>query len=189
MPCAKPWNLPAISMCLLRKQEPHDFEIRWHLMCQGPEPDPKGFRKFIEGMRMVKDGWIWGPSDDTLQPRSLLQRLCQLVCANPGAGVIVFSQLRSRRENCPWLGRPWPADHEPVLRARPENMRPCRVDSTQCFFKKEFIGDRVFDFDRYRFEADGNFIMQLYQESPHRFVFCDEILTWFNSLEWGDVPK
>ena len=181
-PCARPQNLPLITKNLLIEQRPHPFEVRLHIMAQGAiEADPKGYFKVNEGIDLTKDGWIWGPSDDTIHPSALFATLGRLVGTKPTPGAIVFSQ--HRKGVCPWTGGAWDNGEPGILRARPENMKRCRVDATQVFWNRVWLGDRRYDFQRYGPEADGALISELYQKHPDKFLLHDEVLTSFGALD------
>ncbi len=168
MPSCKPHHLPRIVRRLYREMEQHPFELRWHLMIQGPEPDPKGMVKVDEGIELVRSGWVWTPSDDALHSPALFRRLAEVARQHPHAGAIVFSEHRPDGS---------------ILRARPAEMNPCRVDGSQVFWRREFIGRERHDFHRVGMAADGEFIRRLHERSPEGFVFVDEVLLDFNSLE------
>lgn len=181
MPCARPENLPLITNNLLCVQQPHVFEVRLHIMLQGPEPDPKGYFKVNEGLDLTKDGWAWGPSDDTLQPLNLFNILGRL--ARPDMGAVVFSQQRKLSSPCPWTGGRWDNDEPGILRARPENMKRCRVDATQVFWNRAWLGDRRYDFKNFGPEADGALIEHLYMRHPDKFFLYEPFLVNFGSLD------
>lgn len=170
MSCVRPQNIPKISEYIL-ECDPHPFEIRWHILQQGPDPDPKGIRKVNEELDRIKDGWFWTASDDAQHSKSLFRRLGETIAANPECGVVVFSERRDHKEG-------------PILHAHADNMRPCCVDGTQPIFRRDLIGDHRFDFDQYGDQCDGRFIQLIHQQHPDKFVFVDEVLMNFNSLQW-----
>jgi hypothetical protein len=148
--------------------EPHPFELRWHLCIQGPDPDPKGSRKINEMLDNIQSGWCWWPSDDTIEHPALYRRLGETIAANPTAGAIVVSQHRG-------------GGH--VLHARPDAMKVCHVDGAQVIWDRAFIGSERHQ-EKHGGTADGNFIVNKWREAPERFVFLDEVLTNWNSLDW-----
>lgn len=168
MPCAKPHNIPRIAPSVLQC-EPHPFELRWHIMQQGPEPDRFGFLKINEALDGFKDGWFQTPSDDSLHHASLYLRTGEIIAANPSAKAIVFSEDRGREE---------------ILHAHPDNMKPGAVDGSQVIWNRAFVGDLRYEWFEYRHEADGVFTQTLYERDPGAFFFCPEVLVRFNSLEW-----
>jgi len=181
MPTSRPWNLPTIIKCYLQDMEPHPFEIRWHLMCQGPEPDPKGFYKSSEGIGCAPDGWLWFPSDDSIQPSTLFWRLGKIIQSCNGIGAVVFSQRR--RGVCPWTGGSWDNEEPGILRADPANMKKCRVDCTQVFFERMFLNGFRFQPAKHGSECDGGMIEELFERDPSRFVFAPNDYVFFNSLD------
>jgi hypothetical protein len=195
MPVSRPHNLPRITHFYLTQMEEHPFEVRWLMGVQGRnEPDPKGMRKVDELMRMVPGGWFIAQADDTVHHPALFRRIAEVIEKNPRAGAIIFSGQRSRRLSLrrrikqAWSilvsGRPGKSPEPVILKACPENMRPCHVCGSQMVFKKEFVGDQTFDFDTHGKLCDGVFIEKLWKKDPGAFVFVDEPLAWFGSMEW-----
>lgn len=150
--------------------EPHPFEVRWHILLQGPEEDPKGVNKVNEGIDQAPDGWLMLISDDTDQHPALFRRLGETIAANPKAGAVVFSQDRHE-------GR----FH---LRARPDNMHPCHVCGGQIAWERAFLGTNRYNYAKHGGTCDGELIRFMYKQAPERFVFVEEVLTKFGSLEW-----
>lgn len=170
MPCARPHNIPKLAASYLQKWEPHPWEIRWHIMLQGPDSDPKGNHKCNEGVDCVPDGWLMLIADDTEQHPSLLRRLAEVIEQNPQAGAVLFNQDRH-------AGRS-------ILMARPENMTPCYVCGGQIVWNREFLGPNRYNFEKHGGTADGELIRFMYRQAPERFVFVNETLMRFGSLEW-----
>lgn len=170
MPSNRPWNIPKLAPRYLEKMRPHGFELRWHILLQGPEPDPKGCNKINEAIDDIRSGWFMTLADDTDQHLSLFARLFDITQKNPDAGAVVFGQVR--------YGGRW------TLKAEPASMRPCHVCGGQVAWNREFFGDHRFDYEHHGGCADGVLIQHLHQLHPERFVFVPETLTKFGSLEW-----
>lgn len=170
MACSRPQNIPLLVNAYL-EQEPHPFEVRWHILRQGPEPDPKGIRKVNEMLDLLPGGWFMTVSDDTAQAPSLYRRLGEVIQSVPNAGAVVFSQVRKRGG--------W------IQHAAPENMAPYRVCGGQVIWRRDFVGDKRFDFETHGDTCDGVFIQEMFQAHPEGFVFHDEPLMYFGSLEPG----
>lgn len=174
MPCARPWNIPVIAPAFLGLRsfagEPvsHPFELRWHILLQGPEPDPKGVNKVNEALAMIRDGWFATWSDDTVHDPRIFQRLGEAIAQNPNAVAVVFSECR------PGGG---------VLHAAPGEMLPCHVDGSQVIMRRDFLGDARMDYAQYKDQADGYLLKQLHDRAPKQFVFVDEVLVYYNRLE------
>ena len=167
MPTSRPWNIPRIAHRWLSEMEPHPFEIRWWVMVQGPEPDPKGVNKSNEALRLIKDGWVMAASDDTVHEPALLRRLGEVVKDNPNIKAIVVSERR-------------PGDN--VLHAHPDNMRKCHVDGQQVIWRGDFINNQQFDYGGFGPAADGDLIERMWAHDKGAFFFLDEVLVNFNSL-------
>jgi hypothetical protein len=170
MACARPWNIPRLAPAYLERMEAHPFEVRWHILLQGPEPDPKGVAKTNEALDQIRDGWVLTLADDTDQHPSLFRRLGEVIATHPQAGAVVFSQDRHRGRH--------------ILRPTPATMGPCHVCGGQVAWERQFLGDVRFDWDQHGGCADGHVIQRLHQAHPDRFVFVDEVLMRFGSLEW-----
>lgn len=180
MPVTRPKNVARIVHNYLVEQQPHPFELRWHLMVQGPEPDPKGYHKSNEGAAMCQSGWLWFPSDDSLQPENLFRRLGELIAKHEYARAIVFSEHRPGV--CPYTGGAWPKDKPQwMLIADPANMRRCHVDCTQVFFHHSL--KPYFNSNTPHNEADGAYIEGIYAERPDAFVFAPDDFVTFGSLD------
>ena len=169
MPSGKPKNLPAIFDYYAHKMEPHDFELRWHVMQQGPEPDPKGVNKCNEALEGITAGWVLFHADDTMQFPPFFRRLAEEIEAHPDAGAFVFGQQRRRGV---------------VLMPNSERMRPCGVCGGQVVWRRDFLGDNRCDYDAGGSRCDGEFIKRMYEGDPDAFVFVHEVLMTHNSMEW-----
>lgn len=170
MPCARPWNIPKLAPRYLEKMDPHPFELRWHICVQGPDKDPKGLLKCNEALDNIQSGWVMFPADDTDQHPALFRRLAEVIRRNPHAGAVVFAQDRNAGKV--------------VLRAHPLQLKPCHVCGGSVVWKREFLGPNRFDWANHRGTSDGILIAHMYNTYPNRFVFVDEVLTRFGSLEW-----
>jgi len=168
MPCARPGNIPKLAPHYLEKWEPHPFEIRWHILAQGPDADPKGLRKTNEELERIKDGWVMTVADDTYQEPGLLRRLGEIIVEHPNAGAVVF-RLKGFGGEIP---------------STSENARADRIGGAQTIWSREFLGDRRFDWERHQGAADVKLVAEMYAAHPERFVFCDERFMNFGSLEW-----
>lgn len=164
-PCARPQNVARIWESIIQS-EPHPFEVRWHLALQGPEPDPHGINKTNELLDGACDGWVLTFADDSLLHPALMRRVSEI--ARPDVGAIVVTQ--QRRD---FLG---------TLHAGPDNMQIGRVSGDQIVWRREFLGEHRFDYATYAHCCDGALICERYQVDPERFVFMDEVLSWFNRL-------
>lgn len=169
MPCARPKNIVKLAPRYLEKMEPHPFELRWYIFLQGPEPDPKGSRKVNEAIDQITNGWLMTVADDTDQHPALFRRLHEVIVDNPNAGAIVFSQDRRNGRH--------------VIKAAPENLRPCHCCGGQIVWNREFLGSHRFP-PEHGGCADAALITTMYGNHPDRFVFVPETLTKFGSLEW-----
>ena len=170
MPCARPWNIPVLAPRYLEKMDAHPFELRWHIYLQGPDADPKGSNKCNEAIDDIRDGWLFLFADDTDQHPSLFRRLGEVIKRHPKAGAVVFSQDRHG-------GRF-------ILRAFPQNMKPCHVCGGAVAWERKFLGDNRYNYDKHGGTTDGELIKHMFTLDPNRFVFVDEVLTRYGSLEW-----
>ncbi len=176
MACVRPQNLPLITQNLLIDQSAHPFEVRFHILLQGPEPDPKGALKLNEMMAMIDRGWIHTPSDDTLQQPGLFSRLAKAIVDNPLAKVIIFSERR-RSGPCPWTGGPW-ATEPHVLIAAPGNIKRCFIDGSQAFYHASI--KPIYPVDESPDEPDGLLLERLWEQNPKWFAFVPDFF-----IEWG----
>jgi len=181
MAVTRPQNIPIIARNLIEAQYSHPFELRWHLAVQGPEPDPKGSRKFNEMVDAVPDGWLHLMADDTIHMPSLFARLGDTIAANPNAGVVMFNQ--ERPEAYPGINSISLGNGKVMLRAQKEHMSPGYCCGGQAFYERGFLGNRRYNHQEHLHASDGYLLAELYHEAPERFVFVNEILVRFNSLE------
>lgn len=173
MPVSRPENLGRIAQYYLSDMEPHPFEIRWLIGMQGPEPDPKGINKENELIDMIPGvGWFLTQADDTFHDPSLFRRIAEIIEANPNAGLIAFSGQRG------------PGG---VLNACPENACVCHMCGSQIVIKKEFMGSDRFNYQEHGVLSDGRMIEHLKAKDPSRIVYVDELLTYFNRMEWDTI--
>lgn len=169
MPSIRAENIGRIAMFYAREMEPHPFEVRWHILFQGPESDPKGVKKTNEGIDGIKDGWVIGVGDDTVHHPSLFRRIGEISDANPGIGAIVFSENRGNGY---------------ILRASPHTVQPGLICGGQVVWRRWLLGDHRLDWDRFQERADGNLIQHIYTLNPGAFFFTDEPIMYFDSLLW-----
>lgn len=171
MPCSRPQLMPRVMRYWLEELDPHPFELRLHLMIQGPEPDPYGVRKINEMLRLLpNDGWVFTPSDDTVHAPELLAAV-GAHAGNHDCGAVVFSERRPPGDSAGEL-----------LIAAPENMRRSHVDGQQIIWRTSFIRGELFDFAGFGCQCDGAMVEKLYARSPGKFVFDPRVLINFNSL-------
>jgi hypothetical protein len=172
IPSAKPWFLPIVVHFFTVQMEPHPFELRLHLAFQGHEPDPWGQNKtneILEGIKESSDNWLFMFADDSLHHPSLFSRLGAIIASTPDCQAVVFGQKREGH----------------VLHASPDNMKRCFVDGGQFAWRRDFLGP-----DRYLAgtpggQADGILAEHMWAKRDRsKFMFWDEPLVYFNSLEW-----
>jgi hypothetical protein len=105
--------------------------------------------------------------DDTLIPQQVLDYL--FLEKHPNHSILIFGQKW-------WSGGP------KRLNAKAENMYPCKSDVGQLFLHCSFL--KGMEWSK-AYENDGIFIEQLYQKHSDKFIFINEIDTWYNSLQVG----
>lgn len=171
-PSAKPWNIPVIAPRILQAA-PCSLAIRWHILVQGEDSDPKGFAKINRCLDYIPmDSYFFTPSDDTIHSIHLFRRFGEIIANNPEIRAVVFSEQRG------------PDEDNRILHASAENMKPGLLDGSQVIWSRAFVGDKRYDYGKYQHEADGFFGQELFEQDPKAFYFCDEVLCKFNSLEW-----
>ncbi len=166
MPCARPENIPSLAKNYLH-QVNHPFEVRWHILLQGPDEDPKGIRKCNECLDFIEDGWFATIADDTAQNPSLLTRLGKAIVENPNAGAFVFC-LQGRKSS---------------IKATPENAATDMIGGAQIILSREFIGENRYDWETYRERCDVKFVTMLFKAHPERFVFINDFSMQMNDME------
>lgn len=181
MAVTRPHFLPIIMQGLLVDMEPHPFELRWHLAVQGPEPDPKGSRKFNEMVDAVPSGWLYLMSDDTVPYPRFFRVLGETIEKNPNAGVIVVGQVRPIGTS---IGATATYGGRELLHARKESVYPGAICGGQVVYERSLLGLRRYDHEHHLAASDGVLVSEMFRDHPERFVFVDQTLTRFNSLEW-----
>jgi len=172
MASARPHLASVCSAFYLWGMAPHPFELRMLVAQQGCEDDPKGISKVNELIDMVPgdDSWIFTPADDTLQDERLFNQFGKVIWENPNAAAVLFDQMRS-----PGF----------ILECGPQNVGIGRVCGGQIFWKKSTLGTSRFDFATYAHECDGQLIVSKFEEHKKDFVFVNQPLCKFNSLQWS----
>lgn len=171
MPAMRAYNIGPIAKAWMTKAEPHTLELRWHIGIQGRHPlerDAYGMSKTNEMVDMVPStdrDWLMLLSDDSCHHPALFRRIEEVITANPDKRAIIFSEQRQPQS--------W------VLHAAPENVKVCHIDGQQLVVRKDFLGSRRYERDKYNEQADGRLIEQLYQSASDKFIFCDEVLLVF----------
>ena len=174
--CRPHWVWKCVQFYLTR-MEPHDWEIRTLIASQNHVADPKGQNKQNEMLDLIDrfdPAWLFTFADDTVQHPALFRRLGEVVKSRNSARAVVFDNRRNATT---------------VLPAGPENCKPCFVCGGAVAWRRDFIGNRRFDYANYGSRCDGEFIYARYRESPESFVFVNEPLTKFNSFQWEGVPE
>jgi hypothetical protein len=177
MPCSRFERLPVIVPAYTSAMEKSVFEVRLHLLLQGPDPDPKGILKVNECLNEIRGdgGWFMTPSDDSIPYPSLFRRMGEELEKMPDAIAIVVSQ--ERRDA---LGNLW---------AAPDQMMISRVDGNQICWNRDWIKEERYEWEKWGIFCDGEFAVRLYAKAPQRFIFINELLVRHNSLEaeWGNL--
>jgi hypothetical protein len=60
------------------------------------------------------------------------------------------------------------------------NISVCNIDTAQFTLKRELIGDTKWDVNRY--DADGVFISEIYNNNKDKFIILDDVLCYYNKL-------
>lgn len=166
-PCCRPENLAPMMHRYLEEMDPHPFELRWHILVQGPEPDRYGCNKANECLdTLIEDGWIMFLSDDVLHDKSLFRRAAEIMTAHPQALALVFWGYER--------GKPYPNPPKPNI---------CN-NIGQCIFDRAFFGTQRFDLAKYGNNTDIVIVNRLYATAPEAFYLHDrsELLIEYNNL-------
>lgn len=119
----------------------------------------------------IEDGWVYVLDDDNTIDSNLLMEFAVLIKTHPDKRVLLFSQDVGGRDFTKLKTRV----------ACPDNIRVGGVDMAQFIVRRDLIGNRRFPNNTY--VADGVFISELYRDHPQDFLFCDKILTLYNSID------
>ena len=154
--------------------EPHPYELRIHIMAQGPERDDKGTDKTNEGIQMIQDGWLFMNADDAIPYPACFRRLAEITKANPHIGAVVFGCRRElRADGC---------------RDTVTNLANMLIQGGQVAWKREWLGEWRYD-NAHRGGCDPKLAMLKLRSDPSKVFMCDECLTTFNSLtHLGQLP-
>jgi len=171
MPCSRFERLPTIVPAYTG-MEKSNWEVRLHLLLQGPDPDPKGILKVNECLNEIRGdgGWFMTPSDDTIPYPGLFRRMGEELAKNQDAVAIVVGQ--ERRDN---LGN---------LQARTDNMMISKVDGNQICWNRDWIKEERYEWEKWGIFCDGEFAVRMFARAPQRFIFINELLVRHNSYEW-----
>lgn len=63
-----------------------------------------------------------------------------------------------------------------------DDVRVGYIDTAQFFMDRSLIGERRFVNDKY--EADGIFVVELYEANKDNWVYMDKIAAYYNKLKW-----
>lgn len=172
MPCSRPQRLAKILPAYTMAMETHPFEVRIHILLQGPDPDPKGILKCNEALDEIAGvgGWFVTYADDTTQHPALFRRLGEVMKDNPDAVALVVGQERK--------------DSVGNLNARPDQVQIGRIDGAQVCWNRDWVRSERYNWEAFEHLCDGEFAVRMFAKAPQRWVFIDEPLTRHNSLEW-----
>ena len=174
LPTGHPTYLETIIPCYLQDMEPHPYELRIHIMLQGPEPDDKGTNKTNEGIQMIQDGWLFMQADDAMPHPACFRRLAEITKANPHIGAVVFTCRREIRGD--------------GFADVPTNLANMIIQGGQIAWKREWLGEWRYDNTR-RGTCDLKLAIEKLRSDPSRVFMCDEALVTFNSLtHLGQFP-
>ena len=163
MPFSRPQHMPVLARYYLEEMVPHPFELRWHVMVQGPDADPKGQLKCDEAIDFIKDGWLFTFNDDTLHHPDLFRRLAHEINNHPDAGAIVFGQEGEAGMFPPLPDRIW--------------------NGAQTAWRRDFLGSHRHNFEKNGQMGDIIIFNELFEAHPERFYFVNDALLRFNSLD------
>lgn len=165
-PCCRAKNFVRMAEHYLCNMSPHPWELRWHVLVQGPEPDPYGCNKANECLDQISGGWILFLSDDVLHDKSLFRRAHEIISGNPDCRAIVFWGYER--------GKPY---------KNPPKSNICN-NIGQVFFQREFFGDERFNLATYGNNTDVVIVNNLYAKKPEAFILNDrkEMLIEYNNL-------
>lgn len=167
LPSAYHTNLETVLPTFLQDMEPHPYELRVHVMAQGPEPDDKGLKKTNEAVDMIRDGWLFMWADDTLPHPALFRRLAEITETRPWLGAVVFANRRELRER---ISRDYLVDLGSML-----------IQGGQVAWKREWLGASKYD-PKLGGCCDLYLAINKLRTDPSKVFISDEVLATFNSL-------
>lgn len=116
------------------------------------------------------DNWIYFLDDDNKLHENLLKESAKVIQKNNCKGII-FSQMIYSKDNRKSLFRI----------ANKENIKVGYIDLAQYLINSTIIENHKFDISRY--DADGVFIENIYDEKKDDFCIIDKILCYYNFYE------
>ena len=167
LPTAYYTNLAVVLPFFLQDMEPHPYELRIHLMAQGPEPDDKGLKKTNEAVEMIKDGWLFMWADDTIPHPALFRRLHEITEKRPYLGAVCFATRRELRDR--------------VSRDILLDLGSMLIQGGQVAWKREWLADSRYDANQGGV-CDLLLAIKKLRTDPAKVFISDEVLTTFNSL-------
>jgi hypothetical protein len=136
-------------------------------MEKGLPPSGWDVRQKFTDLLKDNDCMVTFMDDDTLIPSEVLNYI--FYEKYPKESILIF-------------GQKWWSSGIKRLNAIPENMHPCKVDIGQLFLHSSFLNGMQWS---KAYENDGIFIEQLYQKHSDKFIFINNIDTWYNALQVG----
>lgn len=188
--CIRPQNLETIWKSIIDANKHERFAVKWHICYDWGKKPAFNNPERVNGVEIIQSGvdghswgyeqrnllistvpvgWICFLDDDTVMRSTFIDVLHKEIATNPDKKAFIFSMHKGD-------GTP---EGIPYCEAKPENVKVDYVGGEQYVLDREFIEGKRFRIDRYN--ADGFFIVELYQKNPEAFQFVNDFV-WHNYL-------
>ncbi len=190
--CTRPSNLRKIKNSIFRTKE---FEIAWWVGFDtsilkdidadilSEIQDSNTHILFINGIDgdfghsiintiidKISDGFIYILDDDNILHEDFYEKIKSSIDLNPEKIGFIFSQ---RVDGKDWSGLQ-------IRLASPENTKVQHIDMSQFLISRDLISDSRLESMNYK--ADGVFIEKLFNDNKDKFLFIQDILSYYNYL-------
>jgi hypothetical protein len=113
------------------------------------------------------DGWVYILDDDNILHPDFFTEINKLITNNPEARGFIFAQEGVSD------GKIW------IRKNTSDNIKVNYIDQAQFILHTDLIKDKRY---QQRYEADGIFIDEIYQEHKDKIIISDEVLCYYNFL-------
>jgi len=120
--------------------------------------------------------WIYILDDDNKLHEDFLDSTFELIHANPECACLIFSQFVGGQD----------FSGVDIRVADPSNVKVGKIDMAQFLVKSDILNEIRFVSNRY--EADGIFIVELYNKYKDRFIFDKTVLSYYNHFRKKTLP-
>lgn len=119
--------------------------------------------------KLPNSEWVYILDDDNILHENFYSRINEVVNENKNILGIIFSQKVDGKD---FTGLD-------IRQSNPDSVKPKQIDIAQYLLKKEIVGNVRYEMS---YITDGVFIENIYNSNKDKFIFIDDVLSYYNYL-------